>query len=120
GGNTTPFTIGASLLIVYRNPNDPFRAVVIYDGGFVLNQGFQSVTKTIKGFYNASNSNPEAKLSIVVGEGQDNFNEQVLLNGVVLTPTSTNPLVTATNPFVSDLGAAWDNSTFDNLHTQLV
>ena len=38
-GNTVPFTLGATLLVVYRDVKDPYRAIVVYDGGFVMNQG---------------------------------------------------------------------------------
>ena len=103
-GNITPFTLGASLVIVYRDlaPAVPFSSIVVYDGGWVLNQGSEVVTKTLEGFYDSS-SDPSAKLSIIVGEGQDNFSERVLLDGNLV----------ATNPFISLGGDRWDNPTFD-------
>jgi hypothetical protein len=111
-GNTVPFTLGASLVIVYREVNQPFSAIVMYDGGFVMNQGSDEVTQKLEGFYHAAEE-PSAKLSVIIGEGQSNFSEQVLFN-------NDTAHVLATNPFISEVGAAWDNPTFliDNTHNQ--
>ena len=37
--NSTPVAEGAGLVVVYKSPSDPFRGIVIYDGGFVIDQG---------------------------------------------------------------------------------
>ncbi len=103
GGSGTPFTLGASLVVVYRNPGDPLRAISVYDGGFSMNQGADSVVMDLRGFYQASTTAPQAKMTVILGEGQDNFSERLLLNGNLV----------ATNPFIGAAGPAWDNATFD-------
>lgn len=108
-GNTTPFTLGASLVVLWRGPTDlnglatPLRGFVFYHGGYTIDQGSDSVTQTMQGFYQAAaaNGSPQAKLIIIGGDGQASFSERVLVNGTVV----------ATNPFVSLLGDAWDNLT---------
>ena len=52
-GGGIPFTVGASLLIVYRvmSPDFPLKAVVVYDGAWVRTGGFQ---QTVRGFYDAA------------------------------------------------------------------
>src|SRR5262245_55913658 len=82
-GNTVPFTLGATLVVVFRDVKEPYRAIVIYDGGFVMNNGSEFITQTMKGFYQASDSST-ARLSMVTGEGQDGFYDRVLVNGKVL------------------------------------
>ncbi len=54
GGNQVPFTLGATLLVVFRDVKEPYRAIVVYDGSFVMNQGSDFVTQTMRGFYQAS------------------------------------------------------------------
>jgi hypothetical protein len=97
-----PFTLGASLVVIYRAPTDPLRAIVVYDGGFTMDNGTDAISQTIAGFYQSSSLDPSAKLTMIVGDGQSNFSERVLFNG--------SPI--ATNPFVSSLGGTWDNPTF--------
>src|SRR5215471_4426377 len=82
-GNTVPFTLGATLVMVFRDVKEPYRAIVIYDGGFVMNNGSDFITQTMTGFYQASDSSP-ARLSMVTGEGQTGFYDRVLVNGKVL------------------------------------
>ena len=84
GGNVTPFTLGASLLVVYRTATDPLRSIVIYDGGFTMDQGTDSVNQTIKGFYQAATQSPAAQLSLIIGDGQPNFPERLRFNNQVI------------------------------------
>jgi hypothetical protein len=108
-GNSTPSTEGASLVIVYRDSASygdtdmPLKSIVIYDGSYTMNQTTQTMTQTIQGFYQASSTNPAAKLTHIVGSGQLNKTERLLFNGQFVE----------TNPFTGGLGAAWDNPTFD-------
>ena len=106
-GNTVPFTLGATLLVVFRDVKEPYRAIVVYDGGFVMNQGSDVVTQTMKGFYQASDSSP-ARLSMVVGEGQSGFYDRVLANGKVLGENVFN-------------GPSWEHTdfSFSNSDTSL-
>ena len=80
----------------------PLRAVVIYDGSFTLPQVHDGLTQTIGGFYQAS-SNPQAKMTQIVSNGQTGFRETVAVNG----------LSVATNPFTGVQGVRWDNPTFN-------
>jgi hypothetical protein len=99
-GNSVPSTAGASLLVVYRDPSMPLAAVVIYDGGYTMDQRTQQMTRNVQGFYQASSVNPVAQMTHLVGDGQENFSERLMVNGEVV----------ATNPFV---GPSWDTRTFD-------
>ena len=103
GGGTGPRAIGASLVVVYRDPTMPFKAVVIYDGG-AKKTAFATMNQTIAGFYQASDS-PAAKMTHIVGDGGPYLSEKVLFNGEVIEP----------NPFVGADGPKWDNPTFDGL-----
>ena len=99
-GNSVPTTAGASLVLVYRDPSMPLSAIVIYDGGYTMDQSTQRMTRTIEGFYQASSSNPLARMTHIVGDGQENFSELLRVNGEVIE----------TDPFV---GPSWDTRTFD-------
>lgn len=102
--NATPTALGASLVVVYRDTSKLFRAIVIYDGGYTLNNQTPTMSQTIKGFYQAAAGT--ARLTHIVGSGQLNKSETLLYNGSTL----------ATNPFTGSAGVPgenWDNPTFD-------
>ena len=103
GGGSGPRAIGASLVVVYRDSAMPFKAVVIYDGGF-KKTAFATMNQTIAGFYQAATT-PAAKMTHIVGDGRRGVSERVFLDGQLI----------ATNPFVGAEGPKWDNPTFDNL-----
>ena len=103
GSGTGPRAVGASLVVVYRDPTKPLKAIVIYDGGF-KKAAFATMNQTIAGFYQASTA-PAAKMTHIVGDGGPLVSEKVLLNGELI----------ATNPFVGAVGRKWDNPTFDGL-----
>lgn len=98
-GNSVPSTAGASLVVIYRDATRPLNAIVIYDGGYTMDQSSRSMTRTVHGFYEAARRNPAAKVTQIVGDGQANFSERLLIDGVPM----------ATNPFV---GPSWDTVTF--------
>src|SRR5262245_15476218 len=52
-----PRAFGASLVIVYRDPRQPLKSIVIYDGGHTKRM-YDSMTQPIKGFYQASSIAP--------------------------------------------------------------
>jgi len=89
-------------VVVYRTASDPFRAVVLYDGGYTFNQQNPDLSQTIRGFYQSSETAHTAKLTYIVGNGQQSFTEMLNVNGT-----------TYTNPFVGALGSAWDNPTYN-------
>ncbi|MCU0250441.1 MAG: hypothetical protein MUE61_09545 [Vicinamibacterales bacterium] len=107
GGGTGPRAVGASLVVVYRDPTKPFKAIVIYDGGFTKS-AFSTMNQTIAGFYQAS-ATPAAKMTHIVGDGRPYVSEKVLFDGQVI----------ATNPFFSAEGPKWDNPTFPLTATPL-
>jgi hypothetical protein len=114
-GNNVPSTAGASLVIVYRSPSTtdangnlrfrPLKSVVIYNGGFTLDHSTPLLAQKIRGFYQAANRN--ARLTHIVGDGQANFDERLLVEDQLFL----------TNPFKGDDGPAsdpaWDDATFD-------
>jgi hypothetical protein len=102
-GNKAPSAAGASLVIIYRDPSMPLKAIVIYNGGHTMDQSTEGTTRTITGFYQASSVNPKSDLTLITANGQESFSEQVFLDGTLV----------ATNPFVSSLGESWDNPRFD-------
>ena len=55
-GNAVPETAGASLVVVYRdpNPNAPLKKVVIYDGNVTKPNLNTALGSTMKGFYGSS------------------------------------------------------------------
>ncbi len=91
--------LGASLVVVYRDASKPLSAVVLYDGGFTMNQATERMSLALEGFYEAGTS---GKLSYIAGSGQANKSERLVFNNAEV----------AVNPFTSALGAAWDNPTF--------
>ena len=102
GGGSGPRAIGASLVVVYRDSAMPFKAIVIYDGGF-KKTAFATMNQTIAGFYQASDeSDGTAKMTHIVGDGRQGVSERVFLDGQLI----------ATNPFVGAEGPKWDNPTF--------
>ncbi len=104
GGQTGPRAIGASLVLIYRDPTAPYRGIVIDDGG-ITKPAFATMNHTITGFYQAS-TNPAAKMTHIVGDGRPYLSERVRLGERQLI---------ATNPFASTAGPKWDNPTFLNL-----
>ena len=100
GGGTGPRAIGASLVVVYRDPQMPFKAVVIYDGG-AKKTAFATMDQRIEGFYEAS-ATPEARMTHIVGDGRSGLSERVFLGSTLI----------ASSPFVGAEGPKWDNPTF--------
>ncbi|HEU5402202.1 MAG TPA: hypothetical protein VFU86_12645, partial [Terriglobales bacterium] len=120
-GSTAPFTLGATLVIIYRvlSPDYPLNAIVIYDGGFAPSTTLPNMTQSIWGFYQPA-TDPAirvAKLTQIVGNGQPNKFENVYFND----PNKSNPLPSLYNlgtnkgnpPFPGVYGGEWDNPTWD-------
>ncbi len=103
-GNATPIALGASLVVVYRAPDSaaPLSAIVIYDGSYTVDNSSRTMSQTVKGFYQPALSNPNARITYIVGSGQANKNENLLLDGSLL----------AVSPFGGTSGESWDNRTF--------
>lgn len=102
--NRTPTAIGASLVVVYRDPaQTQLRSIVLYDGGHTMDNSTPTMSQTIKGFYQATGGSGRAKITHIVGSGQLNKSEKLLL------PDGT----TKDSPFYGERGENWDNPTFD-------
>ena len=43
--------LGASLVVIYRDPTAPLNAIVIYDGAYTMDQSPESMSQRIQGFY---------------------------------------------------------------------
>jgi hypothetical protein len=107
-GNTAPFTLGATLVIIYRvvSPTVPLNSIVLYDGAFAPNNSGQSFSQAIIGFYQAAAS-PVAKITHIVGNGQGNKSENVFLKSVNLPS-----LYPGRPPFPGIYNNSWDNPTW--------
>ena len=108
-GNTAPFTLGATLVVVYRvlSPQTPLNGIVLYDGIIAPSNAGQNVSQTITGFYQAAQP-PVAKLTHIVANGQPNKSESVYLN-------STNqplPSLYGSQPPFPGIYGNWDNPTW--------
>jgi hypothetical protein len=116
-GNTTPFSLGATLVIIYRVlppyfPLDayPLNAIVLYDSAFAPANGSSTMTQTIQGFYQPAGSpNRIAKLTHIVGNGQTNKFQTVYLNNERLSPLYGTTLP----PFPGVYNGSWDNPTWN-------
>jgi hypothetical protein len=104
-GNRTTTSAGASLVVIYRHPEEPLRKVLLYDGPHAQTQG-EITVQSLAGFYRSA-VNPRAQLTTIIGSGADNRSERVVFNGQVL---ATNPVPA---PIDSSSDRGWANPTFD-------
>jgi hypothetical protein len=106
-GNTAPFALGASLVVVYRvlNPQVPLNGIVLYDGIIAPSNAGQSMTQNITGFYGPTSQ--AQKLTHIVANGQMNKKEDVYLNGIFL------PSIYGTSPSFPGIYGNWDNPTWN-------
>jgi hypothetical protein len=112
-GGGAPLTLGATLVIIYRvlSPAAPLNAIVLYDGAFAPSNASSSMIQPIVGFYQAASSPnpPVAKITHIVGDGQPNKSESVLLNGV---DVNVPRLYGGLPPFPGIYNGSWDNPTW--------
>jgi hypothetical protein len=117
-----PFTMGATLVIVYRvlAPTSPLSAVIIYDGAYASGNTSQMVSQPMLGFYQAGNDQGRAiatKITHIVGNGQSNKLQQVYLNnynsaGTLVHSTLLPSLYGSNPPFPGKYNSSWDNPTW--------
>ena len=105
-GSNGTLVPGATLVVVYRIPTASLKAIVFYDGGYTMGPAAPA-TLTMLGFYEASKTSPQAKMTPIVGNGSVAYSEHLTVNGGVP------PGLSATNPFRAAMGADWDSPTFD-------
>ena len=108
-GNSTPLTLGASLVLIYRILNSPaaapLNAIVIYDGAYAPSTGALTMKQTVQGFYKAA-SGPVSRLTHIVGQGKSNKFETVYLNNTQL------PSLYGREPSFPGYYGTWDNPTW--------
>ena len=95
---STPRALGASLVVVYRDPDLPLSALVIYDGSWVMDNSTHGMTQTIEGFYDPADVG--GKMTFIVGNGQPNKSEILQVGQNVFG-----------SPFAGNQGDDWDNVT---------
>ena len=107
-GNNTPLTLGATLVLIYRefDPTVPLNSIVIYDGAFNPGGAQLTMTQTMQGFYDAANS-PVSRITHIVADGKSNKFQTVKLNGIPLPSLYGNNAP----PFPGHYGP-WDNPTW--------
>ena len=107
-GGGTPLTLGASLVIVWRvlSPAVPLNSIVFYDGAVAPNNSSSTMSQALQGFYQAAAA-PIAKITHIVGDGQTNKSQNVMLNAVNLTS-----LYAGRPPFPGFYNGSWDNPTW--------
>ena len=99
-GGAAPVALGATLVVVYRDPSRPLSAVVLYDGTTTIDSN-HTLTQKLEGFYQAGPT-PDGRITYIAGGGQANRNETLGFNGSFLAEGS----------FASGAGASWDTVTF--------
>ncbi len=115
-GKSTPLTMGASLVIIYRvvttvpGKAAPLNAVVIYEGAYAPTPGSLNTKQSISGFYQAGNDQGGAvisRLTHIVSSGQSNKYQNVFLNGQMLPS-----LYGKSKPPFPGYYGMWDNPTW--------
>ncbi len=122
-GNGAPFTLGATMVIIYRvlSPTFPLTAVVMYDGAFApSNAGSTMGPLTLQGFYQPgtgpNGGNVIAKITHIVANGQAKKSETVYLNNSPLTSLygkNAPAFPGLYNNSGNTLPEAWDNPTWN-------
>src|SRR5882672_7960867 len=118
-GSTTPITLGATLVIIYRilSPNVPLNSIVIYDGSFAPNNTLPSLnmTQKVQGFYDAAHA-PVSRLTHIAGSTQSNKFQTVSLNsrvkGVQKPSVNLPSLYPNGLPALPGWYGSWDNTTW--------
>ena len=108
-GNQTPQTAGASLFLVYRDPAEPLRRIVVHDGLHILEQGVTGVQR-IRGFLQSAAPGAQAKLTQIIARGQIDASDQMTVTGAGIPTTSGNLFAGNLSPS-SD--RAWASPTTD-------
>lgn len=109
-GSTTPLTLGATLVLVWRvldksnPPTVPLNAIMFFDGSYAPTNGSTTMTLPMWGFYQPTQS-PTVKLTHIVGSGQTNKFQQVFFGNSPLTPPNQ-------AAFPGIYSGSWDNPTY--------
>src|SRR5688572_21107346 len=103
-GNRVPQSAGATLFVIYRDPDAPLTSIVVYDGLHLQGPG-QTTSQTIRGFLQSS-ANPVAKMTHILGSGAPNATDRLWFRNSLIGL----PFVTTAGP-ASD--RAWSNPTYN-------
>ncbi|HEY6274130.1 MAG TPA: Ig-like domain repeat protein [Terriglobales bacterium] len=114
GNPSAPFTLGATLVYVYRVVSPiapaPLNSIVIYEGAFAPTGNSLTMMQTLQ-FYDAGNDQPKgaviSRLTHIAGSGQSNKYQVVYLNNQQLPSLYPN----GEPPFPGYYGR-WDNPTW--------
>jgi VCBS repeat-containing protein len=107
GGNRAVQSAGATLVLVYRNPAQPLRKIVIFDGAYPqLDASGIALSQNLRGYYESASAK-SAKLTHIVGSGGNNQTESVWFGS---KQVSTGDPFLQTSPS-SD--RSWANPTYD-------
>ncbi len=97
---------GATLFLVYRDPSQPLRKIVVFEGAYAQpDAAGVTLAQNLSGFYKSASAK-SAKLTHIVGSGGNNMKESVAFNGTVVSAGDPFP---QTSPS-SD--RSWANPTF--------
>jgi hypothetical protein len=107
-GNQVPESAGASLVVVYRDPAQPLRKIVVYDGVHVQSSLSEVTTQSLQGFYKSSAAT-SAQITHIVGAGQPNKNERIFFND------GSNTQISPADPITggSSSQRSWSTLTYD-------
>src|SRR4030095_1526769 len=105
-GNQLPQSAGASLLLVWRDPSQPLRTIVV-NAVVQLQAPGETTTFTIPGFLQSSVG--DAQITHIVGSGSPNDTDRIWFNNSA-TPIGTDKFV-RTSGGQSD--RAWSNPTMN-------
>ena len=115
-GNSTPLTLGATLVVIYRvsagegGPSVPLNAIVIYEGDHGQTNTQLTMTQQMQGFYDADGG--QVRLTHIVGSGQSNKFENVFLGKDQNTLTKLSSLYGKNLPAFPGWYGTWDNPTW--------
>ncbi|MDM7325079.1 MAG: DUF3344 domain-containing protein [Thermus sp.] len=119
GNDGLGFYAGWSLVVVYRNPDQPMRNLVVYDGLASVSRG-NPVTITPSGFLTPLSGNVNARVGSIAFEGDGGISgDQLLLNDNALSD-SQNPSDNFFNSSVSLLGTRFANKNPDYINQMAV
>ena len=114
--NSTPLTLGATLVIIYRIPtgagvpNIPLNAIVIYDGDYAQSSAQLTMTQQVPVF--DADTNTVTRLTHIVGGGQSNKFQTVYLGQDANHLTKLPFLYGNRLPAFPGWYGAWDNVTW--------
>jgi len=114
-GNSVPESAGASLVVVYRDPDPskPLRKVVFYDGIHIQSSLTEVTTQSLQGFYRSS-AQKSAQITHIIASGQPNKNERIFFDDGILDNGNLHQ-VSAADPIAggSSSQRGWSTLTYD-------